>query len=114
MVQAGIAKSLAGGDEEGSEEAKDRLAQRQARAAIALVRMGDADEVWPLLRHSADPRLRSFIVNWLNPLGADPRRILDFRSRILDSTDMPVAELGARDPKSKIQNQKSKIERMAS
>jgi hypothetical protein len=34
-------------DEEGSEEAKDRLAQRQARAAIALLRLGDADEVWP-------------------------------------------------------------------
>ena len=56
-----------------SEEAKDRLAERQARAAIALIRMGKPDEVWPLLRHSADPRLRSFIINWLNPLGADPK-----------------------------------------
>ena len=35
--------------------------------------MGKAEEVWPLLRHSADPRLRSFIINWLNPLGADPK-----------------------------------------
>jgi hypothetical protein len=60
-------------NEEGSEEAKDRLAERKARAAIALVRLGDADLIWPLLRHSADPRLRSFIVNWLNPLGADPK-----------------------------------------
>ena len=75
VLQAEIAKSLASVNEEGSEEAKDRLAQRQARAAIALVRLGDADEVWPLLRHSADPRLRSFIVNWLNPLGADPKAI---------------------------------------
>ena len=58
-----------------AEEIKDRLAERQARAAVALVRMGKAEEVWPLLRHSADPRLRSFIVNWLNPLGADPKRI---------------------------------------
>jgi formylglycine-generating enzyme required for sulfatase activity len=56
-------------------ETKDRLAERQARAAIALVRMGKAEEVWHLLRHSADPRLRSFIVNWLNPLGADPKLI---------------------------------------
>ena len=55
-----------------TEEIKDRLAERQARAAVALVRMGKAEEVLPLLRHSADPRLRSFIVNWLNPLGADP------------------------------------------
>ena len=44
-----------------SEEAKDRLAERQARAAVALVRLGRANEVWTLLRHSADPRLRSFI-----------------------------------------------------
>ena len=57
-----------------TEEIKDRLAERQARAAVALLRMGKAEEVWPLLRHSADPRLRSFIVNWLNPLGADPQR----------------------------------------
>ena len=76
VLQAEIARSLASVNEEGSEEAKDRLAQRQARAAIALVRLGHADEVWPLLRHSADPRLRSFIVNWLNPLGADPKAIV--------------------------------------
>ena len=42
---------------------------------MALVRLGHAGEVWPLLKHSADPRLRSFIVNWLNPLGADPHAI---------------------------------------
>jgi serine/threonine protein kinase/formylglycine-generating enzyme required for sulfatase activity len=56
-------------------EVKDRLAERQARAAVALVRLGKPESVWPLLRHSADPRLRSFIVNWLNPLGADPHPI---------------------------------------
>ena len=58
-----------------SETVKDRLAERQARAAVALLRMGKAEEVMPLLRHSADPRLRSFIVNWLSPLGADPKTI---------------------------------------
>jgi formylglycine-generating enzyme required for sulfatase activity len=52
-----------------SEQAKDNLAERQARAAVALVRLGRAERVWPLLRHSPDPRLRSFIVNWLKPLG---------------------------------------------
>ena len=55
-----------------TEETKDRLAKRQARAAVALLRMGKTEEVLPLLRHSSDPRLRSFIVNWLSPLGADP------------------------------------------
>jgi formylglycine-generating enzyme required for sulfatase activity/tetratricopeptide (TPR) repeat protein len=66
-----------------AEDTKDRLAERQARAAIALARLGKADEIWPLLRHSDDPRLRSFIVNWLNPLGADPKQI----AAELDRTD---------------------------
>jgi serine/threonine protein kinase/formylglycine-generating enzyme required for sulfatase activity/tetratricopeptide (TPR) repeat protein len=57
------------------EDVKDRLAERQARAAIGLIRMGKAEGVWSLLRHRADPRMRSFIVNWLNPLGADPKLI---------------------------------------
>ncbi len=58
-----------------TEDVKDRLAERQARAAIALVRIGKAERVLPLLRHGADPRLRSYIVNWLSPLGADPKQI---------------------------------------
>ena len=65
-----------------TEETRDQLAERQARAGVALVRMGKAEEVWPLLRHSADPRLRSFIVNWLNPLGADPKLIVAELDRI--------------------------------
>jgi eukaryotic-like serine/threonine-protein kinase len=37
--------------------------------------MGKASEIIPLLRHSPDPRLRSFLINWLSPLGADPRTL---------------------------------------
>ncbi len=59
-----------------SEVEKDRLAKRQARAAVALIRMGKGEAIWPLLRHSRDPRLRSLIVNSLSPLGADPAIIL--------------------------------------
>jgi eukaryotic-like serine/threonine-protein kinase len=59
-----------------SEQAKDRLAERRARSAVALVRMGKAEEVWPLLRLSADPRLRSLIINRLKPLGANPRSVI--------------------------------------
>ena len=65
-----------------SEMVKDRLAERQARAAITLLRMGKAGEIIPLLRHSADPRLRSFIVNWLNRLGADPKILIAELDRI--------------------------------
>jgi serine/threonine protein kinase/formylglycine-generating enzyme required for sulfatase activity len=57
------------------EAAKDHRAERQARAAVALVRLGRADVVWPLLQHAPDPRLRSFIVNGLKTLGADAREI---------------------------------------
>jgi serine/threonine protein kinase/formylglycine-generating enzyme required for sulfatase activity len=58
-----------------TEEIKDQLAKRQARGAIALLRMGKTEEVFPLLRHNSEPRLRSFLINWLRPLGADPSTI---------------------------------------
>ena len=75
LFQAELAKRLTSA-ESGSESAKDQLAQRQARAAIGLVRLGKAESIWPLLRHSPDPRLRSFIINWLGPLGVEPKVIL--------------------------------------
>jgi eukaryotic-like serine/threonine-protein kinase len=75
--------------------AKDELAERQARAALALVRLSHASEVWPLLRHSADPRLRSFIVNGLEPLGVDPKTIvaaLDRRDSAATLHSPPAAQ----------------------
>ncbi len=76
-----------------TEEAKDHLAERQARAAIALLRMEKGAEVLPLLRHSADPRLRSFSINWLNPLGADPKTLAAELDRI-DANAKPTPALG--------------------
>ena len=58
------------------EEDKEKLAKRQANAAVGLLRMGQADGVWPLLKHSPDPRVRSYLINRLGPLGADPHTIL--------------------------------------
>ncbi len=76
LLQVEIARKATIPDsDKDSEMVKDRLAERQARAAIALFRMGKVEEFIPLLRHGADPRLRSFIVNWLSPLGADPRTL---------------------------------------
>ena len=72
---------------------RDRLAERQARSAVALVRMGKAEEVWHRLRHSADPRLRSFVINWLNPLGADSEAIAAAFDRI-DSRATPTPSPG--------------------
>ena len=55
-----------------SEQERDQLAERQARAAVALIRLRKGAEVLDHLQHSRDPRLRSFIINWLKPLHADP------------------------------------------
>jgi serine/threonine protein kinase/formylglycine-generating enzyme required for sulfatase activity len=53
------------------EGAKERLAKRQANAAVALVRMNQPEKIWPLLKHSPDPRVRSYLIHGLSPLGAD-------------------------------------------
>ena len=58
------------------EDAKEALARRQAKAAVALVRLGRPQKAWPLLTHSPDPRVRSYLVNWLKPLGADPEAMI--------------------------------------
>jgi serine/threonine protein kinase/formylglycine-generating enzyme required for sulfatase activity len=44
-------------------EVRDRLARQQARVAVTLIQLGDAERVWPLLRHSEDPSLRSYLTH---------------------------------------------------
>lgn len=60
-----------------SDADKDGLANRQAQAAVALLRLGRPERVWPLLRHSPEPRLRTFLVHRLGPLGINPRILID-------------------------------------
>jgi serine/threonine protein kinase/formylglycine-generating enzyme required for sulfatase activity len=55
---------------------KEDLATRQANAAVALLRLGSSDEVWPTLKFTPDPRARSDIIHWLGPLGVDPQPII--------------------------------------
>ena len=59
-----------------TDEAKEKLAKRQANAAAALLRMGRPEKVWPLLKHSPDPRVRSYLIHRLAPLGADAGAII--------------------------------------
>jgi serine/threonine protein kinase/formylglycine-generating enzyme required for sulfatase activity len=59
-----------------ADEAKEALAKRQANAAVALLRLSQAEAVWPLLQHRPDPRMRSYLVQRLAPLGADPRTLI--------------------------------------
>ena len=55
---------------------RETLARRQANAAVAAMRMGDAEKVWPLLQQSPDPRLRTWIIHRLSPMGASPETIV--------------------------------------
>jgi formylglycine-generating enzyme required for sulfatase activity len=74
-----------------TEEAKDHVAERQARAAIALFCMEKRAEVLPIMCYSDDPRPRSFIINWLSPLGADPRAIAAELDRVAATAKPGVA-----------------------
>jgi serine/threonine protein kinase/formylglycine-generating enzyme required for sulfatase activity len=59
-----------------NEDQKEVLAKRQANAAVALLRFGAGEPVWPLLKASRDPRVRSYIIHWLSEGGGDPQAIL--------------------------------------
>ena len=58
--------------------AEDRVAvaRRQANAAVALAVLRQWEKVLPLLRHSADPTLRSYLIDRLGPGGADVRIVI--------------------------------------
>jgi formylglycine-generating enzyme required for sulfatase activity len=58
------------------EASKDALAKRQAQAAVALLQLGAAERVWPLLEHSPDPRVRSFLIHKVEPLATEPAVLL--------------------------------------
>jgi serine/threonine protein kinase/formylglycine-generating enzyme required for sulfatase activity len=96
VFQAEIARgSMIVANNAGQQQREDTLAERQARAAVALIRLGHAGGVWPLLRHGADSRLRSFIINWLGPMGADPKVVAAELDRI-DSNARPMLAQGRR------------------
>ncbi|WP_165232653.1 bifunctional serine/threonine-protein kinase/formylglycine-generating enzyme family protein [Aquisphaera insulae] len=63
LVQAELTKGR------GGQQGPDVAAERQALAALALIRLGKADAAWPLLAHSKDPTARSLLINWMKPLG---------------------------------------------
>jgi serine/threonine protein kinase/formylglycine-generating enzyme required for sulfatase activity len=59
-----------------SDDERERLAKKQANAAVALFKMNQPARVWPLLKHSPDPRVRSYLIHRLGPLGADAEAIV--------------------------------------
>jgi eukaryotic-like serine/threonine-protein kinase len=59
-----------------SDAAKEKLAKRQANAAVALLKMDQPTKVWRLLKHERDPRARSYLIHRLGPFGADAKSII--------------------------------------
>lgn len=70
-------------------EERDRVWRRQALAAVALVNLGDDAQAWELLRRSADPTLRSYVVIRFHQLGT-PYHLL--WSRLRGETDPGVQQ----------------------
>ena len=68
-----------------TEEAKEALAMRQANVAVALLKMNHADEVWPLLKFSPDPRVRSYLIHSAASLAVD---VTAFVRRFDEETDV--------------------------
>jgi formylglycine-generating enzyme required for sulfatase activity len=59
------------------EEARRTQAKRRATASAALLQLGQPEPVWRLLRHSADPTARSYLVQRLAPLGVEAAAVAD-------------------------------------
>lgn len=53
------------------EQLRDAHWKRQALAAVTLVHLGKEEGVWPLIKLSPDPSLRSFIILYLGKLGTN-------------------------------------------
>ncbi|HZU38907.1 MAG TPA: formylglycine-generating enzyme family protein, partial [Gemmataceae bacterium] len=72
-----------------SDVKREMLAKRQANAAVALLRMEHLEKVWPLLKRTPpdDPRLRSYLIHRLSPLGADARGII---KRLEEESDITI------------------------
>ena len=56
---------------------REALASRQANAAVILIRIDQSANVWPLLKHSSDPQVRSYLVHRFNPLGVGSLQIVE-------------------------------------
>jgi serine/threonine protein kinase/formylglycine-generating enzyme required for sulfatase activity len=64
-------------DTPSSDDKREKLAKRQANAAVALLRLNRPEKVWPLLQHRHDPRVRSYLIHRLSPMGADAGAIIE-------------------------------------
>jgi formylglycine-generating enzyme required for sulfatase activity len=73
-------------------DAKNKRDRRQGRAAVALLRLGQTEKVWTLLKHSRDPGVRSEIVNGLKPHGAEFEAIAAKLAGMGTTEEFPVGD----------------------
>ena len=93
---------------------KERLAKRQANAAVALLRMNQPEKVWPLLKHSPDPRVRSYLIHRLSPMGADAGAVV---KRLDEEPDLTIRRalilsLGAFKEKISVEDRKALLPKL--
>lgn len=84
VLNSEIHKSLPPGT---ADELKESLAKRQANAALALIRMDQPQNVWPLLKHRPDPRVRSWLIHRFSSYGADAAPII---RRLENESDLTI------------------------
>jgi formylglycine-generating enzyme required for sulfatase activity len=84
VLQAEVDKKL---PPDAKNDAKEKLAKRQANAAVALYRWNLPDKVWPLLKHSPDPRVRSYLIHRFSALRADPTALV---KRLEEEPDVTI------------------------
>jgi serine/threonine protein kinase/formylglycine-generating enzyme required for sulfatase activity len=68
-----------------TESRRDALAQRQANAAVTLLRLGEPERVWPLFRHTPYPDTRTHLLHRLAPFGVKARLVVE---RLEQETDV--------------------------
>jgi formylglycine-generating enzyme required for sulfatase activity len=67
--------------------AKDALARKRASLGVALLVMGKAEKVWPLLKHGPDPTTWSYLIERLGPGVVDPGVLT---ARLAEEKDVSV------------------------
>jgi formylglycine-generating enzyme required for sulfatase activity len=72
-----------------SDQKREKLAKRQANAAVALLKLNQPEKVWPLLKRTPpdDPRVRSYLIHRLSPLGVDAGAII---KRLEEEPDITI------------------------
>ncbi len=59
-----------------SKDSREKQAKQQAAAAVVLLQLNRPEQVWPLLRHSANPGVRSHLIHRLSLTGTNAQALM--------------------------------------